>query len=229
MIQARDQLLLDVSHELRSPLTRIKVALALHADDELKSEISADVTEMEAMITELLELERLREGHGICCQLQDIVPIIRELVRSYKGRSLDISDAGVPASVLLNVDRDKFRTVLRNLIENAYKYSLPDSSPIELSVEQEGGRTIVRVRDDGPGVPTSDIPNLFEPFFRVDRSRSKKTGGYGLGLSICKRIMDAHEGSIAVENNPDRGASFLLAFPTPGTGAHVGSFSRQTS
>jgi signal transduction histidine kinase len=113
------------------------------------------------------------------------------------------------------VDSEKFRTVLRNVLENASKYSLPGSHPVELSVEQSGEHTIIRVSDDGPGVPESDIPNLFEPFYRVDRSRSKRTGGYGLGLSISRRIMEAHGGSIVVRNNPDRGASFLLVFPDP--------------
>jgi signal transduction histidine kinase len=69
---------------------------------------------------------------------------------------------------------------------------------------------VVRVSDDGPGIPAADIGNVFEPFFRVDRSRSKKTGGYGLGLSICKRIVEAHGGTIVVENNPTRGASFIV-------------------
>ncbi|MBI5547782.1 MAG: ATP-binding protein, partial [Deltaproteobacteria bacterium] len=67
--------------------------------------------------------------------------------------------------------------------------------------------------DDGPGIPPQDRPNLFEPFFRVDRSRSRKTGGYGLGLSLCKRIMEAHGGGIAVENRKGRGAVFVLTFP----------------
>jgi len=71
----------------------------------------------------------------------------------------------------------------------------------------------VRVSDDGPGIPESDLDNIFEPFFRVDRSRSKSTGGYGLGLSICKRIMEAHGGAITVERNPGRGTTFLLILP----------------
>jgi signal transduction histidine kinase len=71
----------------------------------------------------------------------------------------------------------------------------------------------LRVRDDGPGIPEGDLANLFEPFFRVDRSRTKSTAGYGLGLSICKRIVEAHGGTISAANNPDRGATFTLTIP----------------
>ena len=116
--------------------------------------------------------------------------------------------------VWLEIDREKIKTVLRNLLENARKFSLPDSRPVEIAVEEDGSAILVRVRDDGPGIPDADLPNLFEPFYRVDRSRSRKTGGYGLGLSICKRIMEAHGGSIAVTNNEGRGATFVLTFPT---------------
>jgi signal transduction histidine kinase len=119
------------------------------------------------------------------------------------------------AEVLLDIDREKIRIVLRNLLENARKFSLNDSRPVEITVRDDAGAVIVSVCDDGPGIPEADLPNLFEPFYRVDRSRSRKTGGYGLGLSICKRIMEAHGGSIAVANNSERGASFVLTFPKP--------------
>ena len=107
------------------------------------------------------------------------------------------------------------RTVFRNLVENAVKYSLPDSRPVQVSVAREGDRVIVSVRDDGPGIPAADAASVFEPFFRVDRSRSKKTGGYGLGLSIAKRIVEAHGGTIAVRDHaPARGTTFEVTLPS---------------
>lgn len=218
MIQARDQLLLDVSHELRSPLTRMRVALALLPDDENRAGMGGDLNEMEAMITELLELERLRDGRGIRCERQDLVPILRDVAKSYGERPPGVRFAGVPPGILLDIDGEKIRTVLRNVFENAAKYSLPNSRPVEVSAEQSSERVVVRISDDGPGIPDADISNLFEPFFRVDRSRSKKTGGYGLGLSICKRIMEAHGGNIVVQNNAGGGASFILTLPTTAAG-----------
>jgi len=215
MVRARDQLLLDVSHELRSPLTRIKVALALLPESEKGRRIAADVAEMEAMITELLELERLREGRGMRTERRDLVPLLREAAESFQDRPPGVRLA-LPSEIVLDIDGEKMRTVLRNLLENAVKYSLPDSGPVEISAHENTETVIVRVTDDGPGIPEEDLANLFEPFYRVDRSRSKKSGGYGLGLSICKRILEAHGGGIAVANNPGRGATFTLTLRKPG-------------
>jgi signal transduction histidine kinase len=220
MLRARDQLLLDVSHELRSPLTRVKVALALLPEGDKTRRIATDVAEMEMMITELLELERLREGHGIRTERQDLVPILREVVERFQDRPsgvcLTSAAPEIPLEIFLDMDGDRVRIVLRNLLENAIKYSLPDSGPVEVSVAETDETVAIHVTDDGPGIPEADLGSLFEPFFRVDRSRSKKSGGYGLGLSICKRILEAHGGRIAAENNSARGAGrgarFTLTF-----------------
>jgi signal transduction histidine kinase len=213
MIQTRDQLLLDVSHELRSPLTRLKVALALLPDDENKVGMVGDLDEMEAMITELLEMERIRDGRGLRCEEHDLVSVLREVAEDFKKGPPGMQIVSTHEEVWVDLDREKIKTVLKNLLENAVKFGLPDSQPMEIHLEQDADKITLRIRDDGPGIPDAEIANLFEPFYRVDRSRSKKTGGYGLGLSICKRIMEAHGGSIAVTNNPGRGASFVLTFP----------------
>lgn len=213
MIQARDRLLLDVSHELRSPLTRMKVALELQPEGESKEELATDIGEMELMVAELLELERFRNGRGLNLSFQDLAPILREMAVRFNKKHPGVCFVAPSQSIQLKIDEDKVRTVLRNLLENAFKYSLPDSRPVEISCAQNEDSVTVGISDDGPGIPTEDAASLFEPFFRVDRSRSKKTGGYGLGLSICKRIMEAHGGGISFDNNPGRGASFILTFP----------------
>jgi signal transduction histidine kinase len=216
MIRSRDRLLLDVSHELRSPLTRLKVALELLPGGETRKGMAADVAEMELMIAELLELERLRDGSGIRPSRQDVVPLLREVVDDFGGRPPGVLFIGADdEAVPLEIDAPRIRTVLRNVLENATKYALPDSRPVELSLADRGDVVEIRVADDGPGIPEEDIASVFEPFFRVDRSRSKKTGGYGLGLSICRRIVEAHGGSIAVENRAGRGATFVLRLPKP--------------
>jgi signal transduction histidine kinase len=216
MLRARDQLLLDVSHELRSPLTRIKVALELLPESDKRARIAADISEMEAMITELLELERLRDGRGIRPERQDLTPILRQVVEIFHDQPPGARLVAPPEPILLEIDGDQLRTVLRNLLDNAIKYSLPDSGPVEVSVVETAETISVHVSDDGPGIPEADLPHLFEPFFRVDRSRSRKSGGYGLGLSICKRILEAHGGGIAVENKPGRGARFMVTLRKAG-------------
>jgi signal transduction histidine kinase len=216
MVRARDQLLLDVSHELRSPLTRLKVALALLPDSARKAQAEADVAEMDALTTELLELERLRDGRALRPVHVDLVELLREAAAVHEGTPPGVEVSATPPEIPLDLDVDGVRTVLRNLLGNAVKYSLSDSRPVQLSATRDGGGLVVRVTDDGPGIPPEDLPSLFEPFFRVDRSRSRRTGGYGLGLSICRRIVEAHGGRIEAANNAGRrGATFTLTFPRP--------------
>ena len=197
MIRARDQLLVDVSHELRSPITRMRVALELLPDDPNRGRMQRDLGEMEAMIAELLELERLREGRGLRLARHDLVAIANEF--------------GVPVTstapqLFVDVDAERMRTVIRNLLENAHKYATTATIEIEGS-ERE---VALHVHDDGPGIPAEDLGSLFEPFFRVNRSRAKAPAGYGLGLSICKRIVEAHGGRIEAANDPRGGATFTV-------------------
>lgn len=198
MIRARDQLLLDVSHELRSPLTRLRVALELLPDDQNRRHMKNDVAEMELMISELLELERLRDGRGVQLARHDVVAIAREL---------PVPVTSSAPEIFASVDDERMRTVLRNLLENAQKYA----GHATIHVAATDDAVVIRVRDDGPGIPADDLANLFEPFFRVNRSRSKTPAGYGLGLSICKRIVEAHGGTISAAN--DRGAVFTIRLP----------------
>jgi signal transduction histidine kinase len=218
LVRSRDQLLLDVSHELRSPLTRLKVALELAPDEARRRAMRADVAEMETMVTELLELERLRGGKGILAERRDLVPLLRDVTERHADRppGVRLRLPGDARPVTLDLDADRVRIVLRNLVENAIKFSLADSGPVEITLEDRADAVVVRVSDDGPGVPEGEARALFEPFFRLDPSRSKKTGGYGLGLSMCKRIMEAHGGTISVERRAPRGATFTLTFPRRG-------------
>ena len=125
-------------------LTRLKLALALLPDDENRAGMVGDLNEMEAMITELLELERMREGRGLRRERRDLVPLLRELAEVYSSDSQGVRFLA-PPGIWLDIDREKIRIVLRNLLENARKFSLPDSGPIEITVETDGGNTMVRV------------------------------------------------------------------------------------
>jgi signal transduction histidine kinase len=213
MVKSRDQLLLDVSHELRSPLTRMKVALALCSEDQQKTRLLANVAEMESLVAELLEIERLKGGRGITRERTDLTALVRAAAERFGERAPGVVVDALPRQVWISIDRDKIRTALNNLLDNAIKYSLPDSQPVRIFVTEDARAIHVHVDDDGPGIPEQDLPHLFEPFFRVDRSRSRKTGGYGLGLSLCERIMLAHGGSIRAKNRPQRGACLILSLP----------------
>ena len=212
-VKARDQLLVDVSHELRSPLTRLKVALALLPDSPKRTQAESDAAEMEAMIAGLLEFERLRDPRTLHTAPVDLAALAREAAAPYEDGAPPVRVSAVSDEIVVAADADGLRTVLRNLLDNAVKYALPGGAPVELSLRREGEAVVLRVKDDGPGIPEEDLPRIFEPFFRVDRSRSRKTGGYGLGLGICKRIVEAHGGRIEAANNPGRGASLTVTLP----------------
>jgi signal transduction histidine kinase len=214
MIDLRKQLLLDVSHELRSPITRMKLALEFIPDGEKKANIQTDLEAMEAMITEILETDRLKDGHGkLALESREIVSILKETAKAYETKGPGIQWGFMPESLFLNIDAKRVVTVLKNILENAVKCSSPASKPIVISLSTDAEVAIIKIKDDGSGIPEKDIPLLFEPFYRVDRSRSKETGGYGLGLSLCKKIMEAHAGQIRISNNEQHGVTITLEFP----------------
>jgi signal transduction histidine kinase len=98
-------------------------------------------------------------------------------------------------------------------LENAFKYSSPRSKPVEISARIQTNQIVITIRDHGCGIPEDDLKKVFEPFYRVDRSRSKNTGGFGLGLSLCKRIMEAHGGKISLKSRLHEGTMVELELP----------------
>lgn len=208
MIKARDQLLLDVSHELRSPITRIKLALEFIKDDKSKESISSDIKEIEVMITEILESERLKNENGkLKLTKCNVYNLLNEVAEYYKDSKPPLVIKDVSKDLELNIDEIRIKLVFKNLIDNAIKYSHPQSRPVTIFVEELPDKAVINIKDDGIGIPDEDIPFIFEPFFRVDKSRTRKTGGYGLGLSLCKKIIEAHGGKISLTNNQDRGST----------------------
>jgi len=214
MLKSRDQLLLDVSHELRSPLTRMKMALEFLEEGDKKTSIENDIKEIELMIAEILETERLRTGHGKL-QLSEckIDKLLEEILNSYQGSKPSIILLKPDSQFSLRMDVDRIKIVIRNVLDNALRYSKPESEQIEISIIEKGNNVLIKIKDDGIAIPEKEMTNIFEPFYRVDSSRSKKTGGYGLGLSLCKKIMDAHKGKIEIKNNAGDGITVFLEFP----------------
>jgi len=214
MLSEKEQLLLDVSHELRSPITRAKLALELLDDGKSTSDIRGDLREMESMISELLESARLNNPNSSLSK-QDI-PIssfIQSLVEDYVNSKPGIRFTAPNNEVLLTADLDRLQICLRNIIENALKYSQQQSKPVEIEVIELSDKVQFDIVDYGIGVPKSDQQHIFEPFYRVDKSRNSKTGGYGLGLSLCKKIVNAHGGEIKLESVENSETRFTLLFP----------------
>jgi signal transduction histidine kinase len=213
MIRSKERLLLDVSHELRSPLTRIKVALEFVEESQSKESVKEDISDVEKMITEILETERLNSDHGkLILTKTNVLELIKEVCRDLQNKHPGIKPASVPESVFLNIDSDRIKTVLKNVLENSLKYSKPESLPVEISINDKEKSLVIIIKDNGFGIAEEELPFIFDPFYRVDKSRSKETGGYGLGMSLCKKIMEAHGGSIEIKSELNAGTTVYLKF-----------------
>ncbi len=215
MLEAKQQLLLAISHELRSPLTRAKVALEFLDDSQVKHDLLGDMREMEHLIADLLESERMNAGHTTLRRSPvDLGPMLRSLIETeFEDRSARI-DLRVPAEpVVREVDEIRVRLVVKNLIENALRYSPPDGAPVEVTLTALPGMVTLRVRDHGPGIPKEHLSRVTEPFYRADRARSRSTGGLGLGLYLAKRIAEAHCGSLVIESELGQGTLCIVTLP----------------
>ena len=214
MITARERLLLDVSHELRSPLTRMKVALEFFPESDIRRGVALDVDEMEMMVTGILENARLHSEYGTLRLAEfNLVPLLQEVMTEFREQPPGLHFPALPSSLLLTADAEQVRSVLKNLLANALKFSTPESAPVDIRVQTEQQQIVIEVVDHGVGITQDDQAFIFEPFYRTDSSRTKTTGGYGLGLSLCKTIMEAHQGSISVTSEPGRGSVFRVSFP----------------
>jgi len=213
MLTAKEQLLLDVSHELRSPITRMKMALEFLHNMDIKKSLAEDISEMEMMVTEILESARMRfTSRELKKNSFNMGQLVQEISSIYQNQPPGIKIHPVSDDIHVHGDPEKIKIVLNNLLRNAVKYSGAGSRPVEIKLKRDLQHVIVTVQDNGSGIPEEALPFVFEPFYRVDKSRSKKTGGYGLGLSLCKTIMDAHHASIKIESALGKGTLVRLRF-----------------
>ena len=211
MLDAKRALLLAISHELRSPLTRARVNTELLPESpEVQAPRQAllrDLAQMRDLVTDLLESERLGQGHA-ALQLDptDLGELAREVAAQLGAQSAGQADAQplrldiAVALPQVRVDRSRMRLLLRNLLDNALRHSVGAVHAPELALRPEGKGISITVRDHGTGVEDSALAHLAEPFYRPDASRERSTGGVGLGLYLCRLVALAHGGSFAIRN-----------------------------
>lgn len=207
MLEAKRALLLAISHELRSPLTRARLNTELLPETPevhpQREALLRDLAEMRDLVTDLLESERLGQGHAaLHLELTDLGALAQEVVaQQVAGQAgsrvqLDIAP-GLPE---LRLDRTRMRLLLRNLLDNAQRHSATADQPPRLQLRAEGQGIALCVRDYGPGVDEAALPHLTEPFYRPDAARERATGGVGLGLYLCKLVAQAHGAHFSLRN-----------------------------
>ncbi len=207
LIVSERRLLGDISHELRSPLARLKFAVKLaRTSPDSKAaidRIEKDVDRIASLVSDIVEITfvegdpALRSAGSV--RISEVVDeVVRDCAVEAEARGCRIELAGECDGEVLG-SRELLRRAIENVLRNAIRYS-PEGAPISLSVAEKEQAVVIVVRDHGPGVPEDSLARIFDPFFRVEEARDTNGGGSGLGLSIAKRAVQAHHGSIAAEN-----------------------------
>jgi signal transduction histidine kinase len=207
LIVSERRLLGDISHELRSPLARLKFAIKLartSADSNAALDrIERDVDRITSLVADIVEITFIEgdpavQGTGVVRAGDIIDEVIRDCALEAQAQECGIQVNGRLRGELLG-NRELLRRAIENVLRNGIRFS-PQHSTIEVSIEEAADVTNITVRDFGPGVPEDALTRIFDPFFRVDEARDAKGGGSGLGLSIAKRAVQVHHGTIAAEN-----------------------------
>lgn len=221
LFRVQQQFVADVSHELRSPLTSIRGNLGLLArgavrDNAERAEVLAAINSeserMQRLVTDLLLLAQADEGIKIQRRVVELDTLLLEI---YRQRHLTAGavkmafDADDQARVM--GDPDKLRQLFLNLVDNAIKYT--QKGQVKLSLAKVAGWAVVQVADTGMGIPSTELPRIFDRFYRVDKARAREQGGSGLGLAIAKWIVDAHDGCIDVKSQIGKGTTFTVKLP----------------
>ncbi len=212
MLEAQRGLLLAVSHELRSPLTRARLNAELVAPSDERDALLRDLGTMRDLINDLLESERLAAGHAALQRERcDLNALVRALVaEQFPAATLRLELA--PQLPTAELDPVRLRLALRNLIDNALRHGAATDTPPCVRTVLDGGRLELSVRDFGPGVDDAHLAHLSEAFYRADAARQRSTGGVGLGLYLCRLVAQAHDGTLRIRN-AQPGLELTLSLP----------------
>jgi two-component system sensor histidine kinase CpxA len=218
---ALTQLLRDISHELRSPLARMRLALGLARQPSADTvrqldRMDREIERLDALISQVLKLARLN-GTDMPFEREavDVDEVIDEVVRDaeFEGtaKGCRVQTHGATGGVVSG-SRELLRSAIENVLRNAVRYS-PQGAPVEVAVERSAAGLTIAIRDRGPGVPAAELERIFEPFYRVAESRDRDTGGEGIGLAITSQVMKAHGGTARAQNREGGGFEVRLNLP----------------
>ncbi len=203
----RTQMLAAITHDLQTPLTRMRLRLEKVGDTELQDRLIGDLSAMQEMVREGLVLARSMDTTETM-QMLDLDSLLEAVCADATDAGQAVTLAGKASMAVLGRPID-MRRCLVNLIDNAVKYG----RDARVCVDRTNGTARIRIRDSGPGIPRSELVRVFDPFYRVETSRSRESGGTGLGLTIARNITEQHGGSISLANHPEGGLEVTLMLP----------------
>jgi two-component system, OmpR family, sensor kinase len=221
LIASKEDLLRAMSHELRSPLARLRVAsgLARRSDADVLRQldrIELEAERLDTLIGQMLQLSHLRSVPALPREQLDLSSVLVEVIEDARieasgaDKSVEWTAGG---SLFVEGDHDLLRSAIENVLRNAVRFT-PSGSAVSVSMSQERRRIVVTIRDRGPGVPEAELERIFEPFYRVAESRDRDSGGTGLGLAITARIVGLYGGDVRASNAPDGGLKVEIRLPT---------------
>ena len=216
LVTERMQAMAAVSHDLRTPITRLRLRAELLEDAATRRLVDADLGEMETMIDSTLAYLRGGKSDERMRPL-DLAPVVETIVDEFQDQGRDVSLSGVGSAPVLG-QAPSLKRAFSNLIGNALKYG----DVARVSVAAAAGHFTVTVEDQGPGIPAEARQRVFEPFVRLEESRSRETGGSGLGLTIARAVIVAHGGEISLEDRPGGGLRVVVSIPKPGEEIRTG-------
>ncbi len=203
-LNQRSEMLSGISHDLRTPLTRLKLQLALLKQQDLAKKMSDDIEEMEKMLNEYLEFSRHQKNEET--ETVNISSIIDEVVTKYENKKIDIS---VEDNLKINIRPNSIKRCLTNLLDNGLSYG----EKVAILSNKGKDNLLIIVDDDGPGIDKSEYQNVMKPFYRIDKSRGQNKSGVGLGLSIANDIIRSHGGNISLDKSPLNGLRVKISLP----------------
>ncbi|NPV26597.1 MAG: HAMP domain-containing protein [Firmicutes bacterium] len=219
----RKKLIGDIAHELKTPLTTLRIHLEAFQDgilipdqknlqvvhEEVMSlvKLVQDLQELSAADAQALNLVKIQTDFG-----ELVEGVVQKMRPLFEEKDIAVELHLSPSPLLAKIDPDAMTRVLHNLLFNAYKYTASQGK-VTVAVAREGDQIVMQVSDTGIGIPPEHLPHIFERFYRVDPSRTKETGGTGIGLAIAKELIDAHQGEIRVASTPGVGSTFTVILP----------------
>ena len=203
-LNQRSEMLSGISHDLRTPLTRIKLQLALIKDMEISKKLSGDVDEMEKMLNDYLQFSKSTFSDKT--ETFDISELIKSTVKKYENVDISLDQ---PEKTIFTGRKNLIQRCLNNLIDNALKYA----TKVKVKQEKIRKTIVIIIEDDGPGIPASEYENVFKPFYKIDKGRSEAKSSVGLGLSISSDIIRSHGGTIELRKSETGGLEVMISLP----------------
>ena len=203
-LNQRSEMLSGISHDLRTPLTRMKLQLTFIKDQDLSKKISRDIDDMEKMLNEYLQFTS--SSFSEKDETFNISELIENIIKKYENDNIS---SNIAYEVYMNGRKNLIQRSINNLIDNSIKHA----NKIHIQLSKKNNSIMITADDDGPGIPKEEYDNVFKPFYKIDKSRGDSKSSVGLGLSIASDIIRSHGGNILLEKSPTNGLRVRIFFP----------------